>query len=265
MFAYGFFAAVVEPVWHQDEVQIAVGGEMIVLALIGFLWAGERRALGMALVITGVAAPLAFLGTASLYWDEVELFAGDAFWTTVGVGSVVGLPLALLGVLVLRRAGEVAPARDPWWLRVVRWAVQGGLLLIVVAFRGGDWNRGIPIVYAGIALALVSLLIVLPRRVRLTRRGIGMLLAFLGGAALVVIAVAQAFVGGHMSGDEALVGLVPAGIVLVAGLMLAVTKRGGTNATDRKAVPVARAANLGGAVDRGEDVIVDAFRDTAER
>ncbi len=36
MFAYGFFAAVVEPVWHQDEVQIAVGGEMIVLALIGF-------------------------------------------------------------------------------------------------------------------------------------------------------------------------------------------------------------------------------------
>jgi hypothetical protein len=41
----------------------------------------------------------------------------------------------------------------------MRWAVQGGLLLVVVAFRGGDWDRGISIVYAGTALALVGLLV----------------------------------------------------------------------------------------------------------
>jgi len=227
MLAYGVFAAAVEPVWHHDEMQIAVGAETIVLAVVGFLWAGQRRALGIALIVAGVAAPFVVFGTAPLYWGDVEFAGGEEFWTMMGLGSTVGLPLALLGVLALRRLREATPRRDPWWLQPVRWAIQGGLMLVVIALRGGDWDQGIPIVYAGVALALVSLLVVLPRRLAVTWHGIGVLLAFLGAAALVVIGVAQSFAGGNMSADEALVGLVPATIVLVAGLVLAVTQRRG--------------------------------------
>ncbi len=54
-------------------------------------------------------------------------------------------------------------------------------------------------------------------------------------------------------------------MIVLALIGFPATKRGGTDAANRQAVPVAPAADLEGAVDRGEDVIVDAFRDTADR
>src|SRR5690349_1077161 len=110
-FGYGIFATAVEPTLEHSDVQIAVGVEAVLLAVLGFLSARNRRSLGIALILAGVLAPVAMYGTAPLYWsaDEVHLFEGEAFWTSVGVGSVAGVPLVALGIYTLVRA---RPARQ---------------------------------------------------------------------------------------------------------------------------------------------------------
>jgi len=136
-FGYGLYATAVEPTLTHDDAQIAVGAEAVLLAVLSFLWARQRRSLGWALVLSGLAAPVAMYATAPLYWDprDVTLFDSEAFWTTVGVGSAAGIPLIALGVYTLVRA-RPAPARpDPVWFTPVRWILQAGLIIIVIAFR----------------------------------------------------------------------------------------------------------------------------------
>ena len=221
-FGYGLYATAVEPTLTHDDTQIAVGAEAVLLAVLSFLWARQRRSLGVALVISGLAAPVAMYATAPLYWDprDVTLFDSEAFWTTVGVGSAVGIPLLALGIFILVRARSAPERPDPFWLTPLRWILQLGLILIVVAFRGGDWDNGIPLVYAGGAIALLALVIALPRRIAIRRGGVGLLLLFLGLGGIIVIVVAGAAVGGNMSGDEAAVGLIPAAAVAGLGLLL---------------------------------------------
>jgi len=236
-FGYGLYATAVEPTLTHDDAQIAVGAEAVLLAVLSFLWARQRRSLGWALVLSGLAAPVAMYATAPLYWDprDVTLFDSEAFWTTVGVGSAAGIPLIALGVYTLVRA-RPAPARpDPVWFTPVRWILQAGLIIIVIAFRRGDWANGVPLVYAGGAIALLALIIALPRRIAIRRRGIGLLLLFLGLGAIVVIVVAGAAVGGNMSGEEAAVGLLPAAVVAGLGLLLVLS--GGRATAPAVAVP----------------------------
>jgi hypothetical protein len=223
--AYGGFTVAMVSVWRRDEVEIALGGQLIVLALLGFLWGGHRRALGAALLLVGLAAPVLALATAPLYWYGPVAPGGEAFWTSVGIGGAVGVPLLVLGAFVLTRVPGPMRRDDPWWFTPLRWAVQAGLWITVLAFRAGDWDQGVPLVYAGVALVLSGLLVVLPYRVGVTRRGLGLLLAGLGGTALAVVVVAQLLVGGHMSDDEALVGVVPALLVAVVGVVLAAISR----------------------------------------
>jgi hypothetical protein len=219
--AYGLFATAVEPVLHHDEVQIAVGGEVVVLALVSLLWSGHRRSLGWGLVVAGVAAPVAMYSTASLYWDDTALFTSEAFWTSMGIGAVIGAPLVILGVHALRGA-DVPRGPDPWWLPVVRAVIVGGMWVVVLAFRSGSWSDGVVLVYAGGGLALLGLVVALPRRFAVKRRGVGRFLLFLGLAGCVVVAVSATAVGSHMSTDEAALGLIPAVIVAAIGGLIAV-------------------------------------------
>jgi hypothetical protein len=223
---YGVYAAAIEPVRQHDDVQIAIGIEATVLAVLGLLWGGYRRNLGLALIVLGLVAPAIGYATAPLYWDDVELFS-DAFWTTLGVGGAVGLPLVAIGSYTLLVARRATRRPDPWWFLPLRWVLQGALFVIVLAFRAGDWNDGIPLVYAGGGLALIALLIALPRRIAVTQRGIGLLLLVLGLGAVAVVVVAGAFVGGHMSEEEAAIGLLPAGLVAFVGLLLFLSGRSG--------------------------------------
>ncbi len=225
--AYGMFATAIEPAITHEELGIASGIEAILLAVIGLLWAGARRQLGAALLLVGATAPAMMLGTASLFWDsdDVWILDGEAFWTSIGLGSAIGLPLVGLGAHVLRRSPRPDQRPDPAWFTPLRWVLQGGLLLILAAFRAGEWDAGIPLVYAGAAVALLALVIALPRRLAVTQRGIGLLLIFLGAAAVVVIATAAVLLGGNISDDEAAVGLLPAGIVAGLGVLLAITAR----------------------------------------
>jgi MYXO-CTERM domain-containing protein len=55
--------------------------------------------------------------------------------------------------------------------------------------------------------------------------GVGLVLLFLGVAALTVIAVASLFVGSNMSTDEAAVGALPAAALALLGALLAVRRR----------------------------------------
>jgi hypothetical protein len=217
---YGLYAAAVQPVLDHDDVQIAVGGEIVVLALAGFVFSGHRPSLGWALIVTGLAVPATLYSTASLYWDDTTPFASEAFWTAAGLGAVAGLPLVLLGVRVLRRPDHPR-GRDPWWLLAVRWLIFGGLWVVVLAFRGGDWDAGVALVWLGGAVALLGLALLLPRRLGLDRRGVGRFLLFLGLAGVLVVAVAAGAAGSHMSAAEATAGLIPAAVVAVLGGLLA--------------------------------------------
>ena len=200
--------------------QIAVGGEIVVLAVVGFVFAGQRASLGWALVATGVFVPVALYSTAGLYWDDTAPFTSEAFWTTAVIGSVAGLPLVLLGAKVLRGRDE-RERRRPAWLLAVRWLIFAGLWVVVFAFRAGEWDDGVVLVWAGGALALLGLALALPYRLGVGRRGVGRFLLFLGLAGAVVVLVAGAAVGGHMSSDEAVAGIVPALLVAALGGVLA--------------------------------------------
>lgn len=248
-FGYGLYATAVEPTLTHDDTQIAVGAEAVLLAVLSFLWARQRRSLGIALVLSGLAAPVAMYATAPLYWNprDVTLFDSEAFWTTVGVGSAAGIPLIALGLYTLFRARSAVERPDPAWFTPVRWVLQAGLLLIVIAFRGGSWDEGVPLVYAGAAIALVALVIALPRRIAVRRRGIGMLLLFLGLGGGVVVLVAGAAVGGHMSSDEAAVGLIPAAVVAGLGLLLILSGGGSTGRA--VAVPEPETPSIDGLAD----------------
>jgi hypothetical protein len=224
-FAYGAAAVGLEAWWRHDELLIASGLESIVLALVDFLWAGEIAALALALRLLGAAAPLIAYGTAPLFWHQVTPFASTAFWASMGLGLLLAVPLFLLARLVERSSLVERAGRDPRWMRGVRWAFRAGLGLIVLAMRAGAWDAGVLLVYAGAALALVALGIVLPRRLAVGRRGVGALLAVLGVAALVVIALAKLVVGGHMSGAETATGAIPAALVTAAGAALLLVRR----------------------------------------
>lgn len=217
---YGIYCAAYDAVHSRDELQIALGVELILVSLLDFMWARARRSLGLGLMVAGLSAPLIGFGSAPLFWYQVQVFSGQAFWTSMILGSVVGIPLIWLGRRTLTHAVSTEHAPDPRWLTPVRWALRGGLWLIVLAFQLGDFKSGTVLVYAGAALALASLGIGLPRRLAVGTRGVGKLFLFLGLGALVVTLVAGVAVGGHMSGDEALLGIVPALLLSAAGAFL---------------------------------------------
>lgn len=215
--AYGLYCAAYDAAASRDELQIAFGIEAIVLSLLDFLWARERRALGMALIAAGVSAPVIGLGSAPLFWHSVQWFSGPAFFTSLIVGAAAAVPLIWLGRHTLLHAQVADESADPRWLAAVRWALRIGLWLVVLAFRLGDFQSGTLLVYSGAALALLSLLIGLPRRIKLRPGGLGKLVAFVGGSALLITLVAGVAVGSHMSTEEALLGIVPALLLMVVG------------------------------------------------
>lgn len=218
---YGIFCAAIYATYTRDELEIAFGVEMIIISLLDFMWARERRSLGWGLVLAGVSAPLIGIGSAPLFWHDAQLFSGDGFWTPLLVGIVGGAPLVWLGLRTLR-TGTVTPrAPDPKWLTNVRWGLRAGLWLIVLAFRLGDFRSGTLLVYLGAALALFSLSIGLPRRISMGKSGVGKLLMFIGASALVITLAAGFAVGGHMSRDEAMLGIVPSLLLIAVGGIVA--------------------------------------------
>ena len=257
---YGIYTAAITSVTEDDDVQIAVGVAAILVALATFLWAGNPRSLGGALILVGLAAPVIGYSTATLFWYDVQPFVSEAFWTNMIGGAVVGVPLIALGAYILLRSRPPATHPDPWWYTPLRWALQGGLMVIVLAFQAGDWDAGIPLVYAGGALALLALVIALPRRVAVTRRGIGRLLLFLGLCAAAVIGVASASGGGNVSGDEAAVGLVPAAVVAIVGLLLAMSSRDAGRASSTKPATTAAPAEI--STDGLDGSAIDTLGDT---
>ena len=223
---YGVYCAAYEATASHDELQIAFGIEMVIVALLDFVWLRAPASLGAGLIVTGIAAPVTFVGVAPLYWHTFHMFRGEAFWSGVVLGTVVMIPLVLLGLIVLKNLTTIPKRTDPSWFQPVRWTLRGGLWTMVLAFRVGDWNSGVPLVIGGAALALTSLAIALPYRIAVKPGGIGRFLMFLGGSALVVTCVAKAGAGRHMSGSEAMVGVIPAGLLLAIGALIAWKRSG---------------------------------------
>ncbi len=223
--AYGVFSVGLEAWLRHDEITIATGLETILLALVDFLWAGQLVALAWALRLLAAVAPLVAYGTTPLFWRDTTPFVSEAFWTSTGLGVALAIPLLLLGHLSDRASKAGSPAEDPRWFRALRWAFRGGLALVVLTLRAGAWSsEAIAAVYAGAALAIAALVIVVPRRVRFRRFGVGGLLAILGTSALALVAAAKLAVGSRMSVEEAAIGAVPAALVTVLGLALVVRR-----------------------------------------
>lgn len=222
-FLYGLFSVGLEAAFTSDEIAIATGVETVLLSLVDFLWAGELFSLSIALFAAAALSPLLLWGSSPLFYDDASL-GSDAFAHSMALGGVLALPLALLGVLARRADKRGDVAEDSRAMRALRWGFRGGLFLIVLALRLGEWSGGgVALVYAGAALAVAAVAIVLPRRVRTGRAGAGAVLLVLGVAALLAIGAAKVAVGGHLSGEEAAVGAAPAALIAAVGaaLMLA--------------------------------------------
>lgn len=225
--AYGLFAVGLEAAFTHDELTIATGLETILLALIDFLWAGELVFLSNALFVVAALSPLVLWGSSPIFYRDTSI-GSDAFIHSMALGAVLAIPLALLSVLARRASKRGDVTEDSAAMRVLRWCFRGGLLLIVLAMRLGQWStEGIALVYAGAALAVVAIAIVLPKRVHIGRIGVGGVLLLLGLSALLVIGAGKIVVGGHMSGEEAALGAVPAAILAALGgvLMLISSRR----------------------------------------
>jgi len=225
--AYGLFAVGLEAAFTHDEITIATGLETILLSLIDLLWAGELGGLAIALFVVAGLSPLLLWGSSPIFYRDTSI-GSDAFVHSMALGTAVAIPLALLGVLARRARRHGEESEDSKTMRVLRWAFRGGLLLIVLSMRLGQWSsEGIALVYAGAVLAVAAIAIVLPRRVKLGRVGVGGVLLLLGLSALLVIGAAKVVVGGHMSGEEAAVGAVPAALLAAigGGMMLVTSSR----------------------------------------
>jgi hypothetical protein len=223
--AYGVAAVGVEASFTGDEIVIATGLETIILALVDFLWAGELLSLSIALRGVAVLSPLLLWGASPLFYRDTSI-GSDAFIHSMALGAVAAVPLFLLGTLALRvgRRGDIA--EESRAMRVLRWAFRGGLLLVVLAMRLGQWStEGIALVYVGAALAIAAIVIVLTRRVRIGALGVGFVLLVLGVGALLIIGAAKFLIGGHMSDEEAAIGAVPAAIVAVVGAVVMLARR----------------------------------------
>lgn len=223
--AYGLFAVGLEAAFTRDEVTIATGLETILLALIDFLWAGELLFLSHALFVLAVLSPFVLWGSSPIFYRDTSI-GSTAFIHSMALGAVLAIPLSLLGVLAQRVSKRGDVAEDSPAMRALRWGFRGGLLLIVLAMRLGQWSTGgIALVYAGAALAIAAIAIVLPKRIHVRRVGVGGVLLLLGGSALLVIGAAKIVVGGHMSGEEAAIGAVPAAILAAIGGVVMLTSR----------------------------------------
>ncbi len=128
----------------------------------------------------------------------------------------MGAPLMVAGILLLR-SEPGGPPGDPWWFALSRWVLQGGVVLMVHASRS-DVDSALPMVYSGLAVVVLALLAVIPRRLSVPMHTVGLLLIVIGALGAIITVAVAATGAGRISGPEMALGRAAGGRDGVSGL-----------------------------------------------
>lgn len=197
-----------------DELRIVTGIELALLALVRLALKQEMRWFWSLVIATGVAMPFMALGSVPLF------YGGGLTWesgmATGGLACGPGLSTVAAGVLGLRLPYE--PVEDPGWLRAIDTLMHLAIAVAALTFMVGVYAPG-PVILAG-GLLTVGLVVVLKQRMRWTRRGVGLALAWVGNTVAATAALLWVTSTGHVSQGEALVAIAPAGLIGLVGMGL---------------------------------------------
>ncbi|MCP4806182.1 MAG: hypothetical protein GY884_12635 [Proteobacteria bacterium] len=214
--AGALIAGLVAPL-SGDELRIVTGCELALLALVRLALKQELRLFWWGVIATGVAMPLLAIGSVPLFYGGGLTL--DAALMTGGLACAPGLATAGAGILGLRLHRDSEPIQDPDWLVWIDHALHAAIWIACLTFVVGVYAP-LPVIASAILLAL-GLTAVVSQRMRWTRRGVGVALAWIGNTVAGTAALLLVTSAGHVSAGEALVAIIPAGVVGVAGVALA--------------------------------------------
>ncbi|MEO1653381.1 MAG: hypothetical protein AAFU64_07545 [Bacteroidota bacterium] len=121
----GLFIGTIWAIRQGNDLYVAVGGEIILLALGSMLINRHFSTLAKTLLCLGICFPLFSASLAPLYYPGKHYwFWSSGFWKMFGIGLVPGIAIFLLGVFLftdidLGRSGR--GMKDPPWLWVIEW------------------------------------------------------------------------------------------------------------------------------------------------
>jgi hypothetical protein len=216
-------ASVVYAGWTFSDAWLIRGCELAVLTLCRFLVRGQTRGFLIALLGLGVTMPLIAQTTSPIFYygPEVDIWFGRGWDEMAILGGLLGVPLVVAALWGLRRyrrrtgAGDRVGGR---WLLRLDIALEVVVWMIAASLSTGEWN-GLTVLASVIGALGIAILVgvLLKIRLELGIGGLGTVMMFIGLACLVIVGVLLPLSGGRMSGEEALVGLAPAALLLLFG------------------------------------------------
>lgn len=217
----GLFTALVLAPRMGQELKIAQGGEIVLLALGRFLLRRQLTAFMWSLLLVALCLPLIAGFSAPLYYyQDAGVFSGP-FWELSGIGLALALPLMGLALWGIRRAGRPhpVPPPEPRWLSWLGWVFEGSIWLIIFTLGEGEWSDlAVASVGLGAMVFLAGMLVLLTYRLSLGLRGVGILMIILGAVTCAFCGILLATQGNRVS--EAAIGFLPGGLLIINGFVL---------------------------------------------
>ena len=207
-----------------DDIYIAAGGELILLACGNMLVNRQISVLSKTLLALGVLIPFISAFLAPLYYEKSRWFLSNGFWAMFGLGLIPGIVVFFLGIFLfteLDKKSRKIPSKDPTWIKFIGILMRIGTFVTISTMAVGEWNIfTMSSVYAGIFLFLLAVVLTIPYRFESRWRAAGYALLFLGVSAFLVTLLVWWKGEGRVSFDEALAGFIPGLIVAIAGVFL---------------------------------------------
>lgn len=217
----GLITAMVLAPRTGQELKIAQGGEIVLLALGRFLLRRQLAAFMWSLLLVALCLPLIAGFSASLYYHGDAGFLSAPFCELAGIGLALALPLAGLAIWGIRRARPERPvaASDPRWLAWLGWVFEGAIWLIIFTLGEGEWSDpAVASVGLGALVFLTGMLVLIYYRLSLGLRGVGILMMILGAVTCIFCGILLATQDNRMS--EAAIGFAPGGLLVIIGFIL---------------------------------------------
>ncbi|NJO01051.1 MAG: hypothetical protein HC880_04565 [Bacteroidia bacterium] len=218
----GLALAVGSALRHDDPIYIAIGSDVILLALGSLLVRDHLGLLAKCLLALGITTPFWAAFLAPLYYPERSAwFISSGFWLMFGIGAIGGVVVFFLGVFLFTEIDKknIIRQKDPAWVRNLDILFQLGVVMILSTLAVGRWNQyTLLVMYGGIVLFLVAVVVVIPHRFRAGLVGAGKVMISLGSGGVMISLSAWALGAGRVVWDQMLMGLTPSVITALVGL-----------------------------------------------
>ncbi len=217
----GLFTAMVLAPRSGQELKIAQGGEIVLLALGRFLLRRQLTPFMWSLLLVATCLPLIAGFSAPLYYYRDAGFLSRPFWELLSISLAIALPLFGLALWGIRRTKQPRPhaMEDPRWLSWLGWIFEGAIWLIIFTLGEGEWsNAAVAGVGLGALVFLAGMLVLLTYRLSLGLKGVGILMIILGAVICLFCAILITTQGNRVG--EAAIGFLPGGLLIIIGFIM---------------------------------------------